>query len=114
MHAEHLQWSGDIAAPLTEHLRFVDPAANTIAVGTGRFSAGQVMPSIGHSQYPMREISFVLEGSIRTESGGKVVILKAGDLVTIPPDQKQVSHVLEDTKLISIFFGRRPVGETEG
>lgn len=71
------------------------------------------MPSAGFSQYPMREISVILEGSILTESGGKKVTLKAGDIVTIPPNQMQVSRFLEDTKLIYVFFGHRG-GECEG
>ena len=113
MYAEPLDWSDDIAAPLLEHLRFFDSAANTIAIGTGRFSAGQVMPATGHSQYPMREISIVIEGSLRTESGGITLVLKAGDLVTIPPNQKQVSYFLEDTKLVYVFFGHSEVRDSE-
>jgi len=107
MHTETLTWSEDVRHPLTQHLCFVDPAATTVVVGTGTFKAGQDMPSEGFSQYPMREISIVLEGEIETESAGKKVRLNAGDLVTIPPNQKQRSRFLKDTKLIYIFFGHR-------
>lgn len=71
------------------------------------------MPASGFSQYPMREISVILEGAISTESGGKSVILRAGDIVTIPPNQTQVSRFLEDTKLVYVFFGHRG-GQCEG
>lgn len=107
MHAESLVWTDDESDPLVQHFCFSDPAANTVILGTGRFKAGQTMPAQGFSQYPMREISFILEGSIQTESGGKTVILKSGDVVTIPPNQKQVSHFIEDTKLVYVFFGHR-------
>lgn len=107
MHAKPLVWAEDASDPLVQHFCFVDPAADTIVVGTGRFKAGQIMPTSGFSQYPMREISIILEGSIRTESGGKTIVLKAGDMVSIPPDQQQVSHFLEDTKLVYLFFGNR-------
>lgn len=105
MHAETLAWAEDASSPLVEHACFVDPAANMVVLGTGCFKAGQIMPPEGFSQYPMREISIILEGSIRTESGGKTIVLKAGDMVTIPPNQKQVSHFLEDTRLVYLFFG---------
>lgn len=113
MRAEPLLWSHDDADPLLQHFCFVDSAADTLVGGTGHFKAGQVMPSAGFSQYPMREISFILEGSIRTESGGKTVVLHAGDMVSIPPNQKQISHFLEDTKLVYFFFGNRVVSNSE-
>lgn len=113
MHSETLSWAEDTSNPLVQHFCFSDQAANAIIVGTGRFSAGQVMPASGFSQYPMREISIVLEGAIQTESAGKVVTLRAGDVVTIPPHQTQVSRFLEDTKLIYVFFGFRG-GKCEG
>lgn len=105
-----LAWTEDTSDPLVEVLRFVDSSANAVVVGTGRFSAGQLMPVTGFSQHPMREISIVVEGEIETHSGGKIVRLIAGDLVTIPPHQIQQSRFLSDTKLIYIFFGHRPSG----
>lgn len=107
MHIEPLAWAQDCSHPLLQHLCFVDGAANTVILGTGTFRSGQDMPAAGFSQYPMREISIVLEGAIETESAGKKVRLSAGDLVTIPPNQKQRSRFVEDTKLIYIFFGHR-------
>jgi quercetin dioxygenase-like cupin family protein len=107
MHAEPLVWAEDVTEPLVEHFCFSDPAANAVIVGTGHFKAGQLMPASGFSQHSMREISVILEGAISTESGGKAVILKAGDIVTIPPNQKQVSRFLEDTRLVYVFFGHR-------
>lgn len=113
MHAEPLVWAEDTSDPLVQHFCFVDPAADTVVGGTGHFKAGQIMPSSGFSQYPMREISIILEGSIRTESGGKTVVLKAGDIVSIPPNQAQVSHFLEDTKLVYLFFGNRSASQDD-
>ena len=107
MQIETLAWSENTSDPLIEVACFSDPTANSLVAGTGHFKAGQIMPASGFSQYPMREISLILEGSIRTESGGKTVVLKAGDMVTIPPNQKQSSHFLEDTKLVYLFFGFR-------
>lgn len=111
MHSKRLAWAGASSNPLVEHLCFADSTANTVVVGTGQFRAGQDMPEKGFSQYPMREISIVLEGAIETESEGKTLQLRAGDIVTIPPNQMQRSRFLENTKLIYVFFGHRAEGE---
>lgn len=108
-----LAWTADLSDPLFGIWRFVDPAANSIEIGTGRFAAGQEMPAVGNSQHPMREISIILEGEIETSSGGKTARLRAGDLVTIPPHQIQHSRFVADTKLIYIFFGHRACREDE-
>lgn len=106
MEFKALQWSEDEATPLLEQYAFRDPKSDAIIVGTGTFRSGQRMPKEGFSSYGMREITVVLEGSIETRAGGQRTILRAGDIVTIPPGEQQVSTFLEDTKLVYIFFGR--------
>ena len=107
VHSKALAWSDDPASPLLEQFAFDDSAADAIVVGTGHFRSGQRMPVEGTSTYGMREISVILEGSIETTVGEKTVILKAGDIVTIPANSRQFSHFLEDTKLVYLFFGRK-------
>jgi quercetin dioxygenase-like cupin family protein len=105
--SKSLAWSDDAAAPLLEQFAFRDADADAVIVGTGHFRSGQRMPKEGFSSYCMREITVVLEGAIETRSGDKTVILTAGDIVTIPPNERQVSQFLEDTKLVYIFFGSK-------
>lgn len=107
METKALRWSDDASFPLVEHLAFEDPSANAIILGTGYFRSGQRMPVEGFSTYGMREISVILEGRIETTVGDKTVTLKAGDVVTIQADSLQVSHFIEDTKLLYLFFGRK-------
>ena len=107
MEAMTLNWSDDVSTPLIEHYVFEDPAANALVVGTGHFRSGQRMPVEGCSTYGMREISVIIEGAIETTVGGDTVILRAGDIVTIPENSRQFSHFLEDTRLVYLFFGHR-------
>lgn len=107
MHVEALNWAVAGCEPLIQHLCFVDPSATTVMIGTGFFRAGQDIPDRGFSQNPMREISVILEGAIETEALGKTIRLEAGDLVSIPPNEKFRSRFLEDTKLIYVYFGHR-------
>ena len=73
-------------------------------VGTAFLPAGCKMPDEGVSQHPRHEVSIILNGRIQTQSGGKTVILEAGDIVSIPEQQSQCTEVMEDTQLIYIFF----------
>ena len=113
MFTQRMVWTDDTRSPLHELMRFCDPAANTIVIGTGHFLAGQVMPSEGYSRYPMREISFILEGELETESCGKTVRLRAGELITIPADMRQRTTFIKETKLVYLFFGHKGHGDND-
>ena len=73
-------------------------------VGTAFLLKGTSMPDLGVSTHRKHEVSIILEGKLETTSGGETVILKTGDIVSIPEGEAQSSKVLEDTKLIYIFF----------
>lgn len=75
-------------------------------VGTAFLPKGSSMPSSGISTHRKHEVSIVLEGKLETTSGGQTFILQAGDIVSIPEGESQNSKVLEDTKLIYIFFDK--------
>jgi quercetin dioxygenase-like cupin family protein len=75
-------------------------------VGTAFLPSGCSMPDFGSSIHPKHEVSIILEGKLETTSGGKTVILRKGDIVSIPEGESQSSKVLEDTKLIYIFFDK--------
>ena len=74
-------------------------------VGTAFLKRGTRMPDHGASRHCRREVSFILEGRLRTTSGGKTVTLGPGDVVSIPKGQAQYSEVLADTRLIYVFLG---------
>jgi quercetin dioxygenase-like cupin family protein len=75
-------------------------------VGTAYLPKGSSMPNSGTSTHPKHEVSIILEGKLETTSGGQTVILNAGDIVSIPDGESQSSKVLEDTKLIYVFFDK--------
>ena len=77
----------------------------SLEIGSGFLKAGTRLPTQGKSEYPRREVTFILEGEISTTSGGRTCRLVAGDIVTIPPGQTQHTVVHKDTRLLWIFFG---------
>ncbi|MBS88308.1 cupin domain-containing protein [Sphingobium sp.] len=97
-------------------ISFADPGLKTLLslkrdgeiiheVGTAHFKAGHLQPAVGENSYPRREVSIILEGKLRTTVDGETVILKGGDIVTIPAGARQRSEVLEDTRLVYLFLG---------
>ncbi len=75
-------------------------------VGTAFLPSGCRMPDIGESAHCRHEVSIILEGKIKTTSNGKTVVLESGDMVSISEDESQSTEVLEDTRLIYIFFDK--------
>jgi len=76
----------------------------THEVGTAYLPSGCRMPDVGVSAHPRHEVSIILEGLIETTSEGRTCRLGAGDIVSIPAGDRQSTEVLEDTRLIYIFF----------
>jgi quercetin dioxygenase-like cupin family protein len=75
-------------------------------VGTAFLPSGCRMPDAGQSIHPRHEVSIILSGRIETTVNGEMVVLKAGDIVSIPEGESQSSEVLEDTFLVYIFFDK--------
>lgn len=75
-------------------------------VGTAFLPSGCKMPDMGESVHCRHEVSIILEGKIETTSNGKSVVLGPGDMVSIPEGESQSTEVLEDTRLIYIFFDK--------
>lgn len=75
-------------------------------VGAAFLPAGCTMPERGESAHPRHEVSIILEGKIETSSNGNTVTLEAGDIVSIPQGESQSTKVIEDTRLVYIFFDR--------
>ena len=49
------------------------------------------------------QISHVLEGSLRFEIGGEEKVVRAGELVQIPPNVPHLAEALEDAVCLDIF-----------
>jgi len=49
------------------------------------------------------QFTYVLEGKLQVETGGEVLILEAGDMIIIPPNQPHTLTVLEDIRILDVF-----------
>ena len=71
-----------------------------ITLARFRFDKGNKVAMHHHAN---DQITTVESGSVRFIMNGEEVILKAGDMVAVPPDVPHGNEALEDTVIIEIF-----------
>lgn len=101
--AEISQPQGAAALPLLK----VDDVGNpTLEIVLAQIPAGTVTPDAGDTSYSGHYMEIVLKGKLVATIGGKEMVLQAGDIVRIPPNMPHSAHILEDTELAYVFYGR--------
>jgi quercetin dioxygenase-like cupin family protein len=71
-----------------------------ITLARFRFDKGN---KVAMHHHPNDQITTVESGSVRFIMDGEEVLLKAGDMVTVPPDVPHGNEALEDTVIVEIF-----------
>ena len=71
-----------------------------ITLARFRFDKGN---KVAMHHHPNDQITTVESGSVRFIMNGEEVILKAGDMVAVPPDVPHGNEALEDTVIVEIF-----------
>ena len=75
-------------------------------VGTGTMLArvllkkGAIVPLHHHHN---EQISYILEGALKFFIDGKEIVVRAGEVLCIPPNMPHEAHALEDTVDLDIF-----------
>jgi len=69
-----------------------------------RLAAGATVPAHSHSN---EQLTMLLEGSLRVTGGGVERVLRAGDMLLIPPHAEHAVEALEDSVAVDIFAPRR-------
>jgi quercetin dioxygenase-like cupin family protein len=71
-----------------------------ITLARFRFDKGN---KVAMHHHPNDQITTVESGSVRFIMNGEEVLLKAGDMVAVPPDVPHANEALEDTVIVEIF-----------
>jgi quercetin dioxygenase-like cupin family protein len=75
-------------------------------VGTNMMIARVLLKKGGHvpmHQHHNEQITYILEGALRFVVGGKEVVVRAGEVLCIPPHVPHEALALEDTVDLDIF-----------
>lgn len=58
---------------------------------------------VSRHHHPAEQFTCVMEGAIRLELAGRELVLRAGDMLVIPPNLDHEAWVLEDTVVWDFF-----------
>ena len=73
---------------------------SAITVAHFRFDKGNKVASHHHAN---DQITIVEKGAVRMTCGEEVFVLKAGEMVHVPPDVPHGNEALEDTVIMELF-----------
>jgi quercetin dioxygenase-like cupin family protein len=59
--------------------------------------------AVPEHKHPNEQISMILEGAMRFYYDGKIITLRAGDVLQIPPNLPHAADAIEDTVAIDLF-----------
>jgi quercetin dioxygenase-like cupin family protein len=93
-------WTGIAEETLNPLARRKALHGKNITVARFRFDKGNQVASHHHGN---DQITIVEKGAVRMVVGDEVLVLKAGDMVHVPPDVPHANEALEDTVIIEVF-----------
>jgi len=65
---------------------------------------GCIVPEHSH---PNEQLTYILEGALKFWIDGKIIVVHAGEVLTIPPNMPHKAEALEDTVDLDIFYPPR-------
>ncbi len=83
--------------PLLER-QFLSTAGLTLA--RFRLRKGVVVPAHSH---PSEQLAYVVEGALKFTIEGREIVVRAGEVLCIPPNVPHAAEALEDTLDLDVF-----------
>jgi quercetin dioxygenase-like cupin family protein len=100
----HIPWNSvpveELNALLGRHLI----VGQNIMLARVLLKKGCVVPEHSH---PNEQLTFILEGALKFWIDGRVIVVRSGEVLTIPPDMPHKAEALEDTVDFDIFYPPR-------
>ena len=96
----HIPWSSIAIEALNPLLGRQFIVGQNVMVARVLLKKGCVVPEHSHHN---EQITYILEGALKFEIDGKVIVVNAGDVLTIPPNMPHSAEALVDTVDLDIF-----------
>src|SRR5579862_196328 len=93
-------WSSVAKKEVTAGLVRQFVTASRVTIAKFDMKAGCVVPSHAHEN---EQVSYVISGALKFDVAGKPVVVRAGELLQIPPQVPHGVEVLEDAQVIDVF-----------
>jgi len=101
---QYLPWSQvelETLGPLIERQLIV---GHEVMLARILLRKGCIVPLHSHAN---EQISYILEGALKFSIDGKEIVVRAGEVLTIPPNMPHKAEALEDTLDLDIFHPPR-------
>jgi quercetin dioxygenase-like cupin family protein len=96
----HIPWSSVEVEPLNPLLGRQLVVGQNIMLARVLLKQGCVVPEHSH---PNEQLTFIAEGALKFWIDGKVIVVNAGECLTIPPNMPHKAEALADTVDFDVF-----------
>jgi unsaturated pyranuronate lyase len=97
---QHIRWSDHEMEQLNPLLARQLAVGENVMVARIVLKKGCVVPMHHHHN---EQISCMLEGALRFELGGENIVVRAGEVLAIPPNLPHLAEALEDSVALDVF-----------
>jgi quercetin dioxygenase-like cupin family protein len=98
--AKHISWDSVELEDLNPLLKRHFVVGRNLMLARVLLKKGCVVPEHSHHN---EQLTYVLEGALKFWIGGKIIVVNAGEVLTIPPNLPHKAEALEDTVDIDVF-----------
>jgi quercetin dioxygenase-like cupin family protein len=109
---QHISWSSVPLEDLNPLLQRHFVVGQNMMLARVLLKKGCVVPEHSHRN---EQITYVLDGALKFWIDGKVIVVNAGEVLTIPPHMPHKAEALEDTVDLDVFNPPRAdwIGKTD-
>jgi quercetin dioxygenase-like cupin family protein len=97
---KHVPWRSVELEQLTPLLQRQIVVGQEIMVARVLMKKGAIVPEHSH---PNEQVTYILEGALKFWIGGQELVVREGEVLTIPPDLPHRAEALVDTVDVDIF-----------
>ena len=96
----HTKWDDIEVEQLSSHIGRQFIVGSNVMIARVLLKKGAVVPMHHHHN---EQVSYILEGALKFFIDGKEVVVRAGEVLCIPPNVPHEAHALEDTIDLDVF-----------
>jgi quercetin dioxygenase-like cupin family protein len=97
---KHVSWDSVPIEQLNPLLQRHFVVGENVMVARVLLKKGSVVPRHSHHN---EQVTYILEGALKFDIDGKQIVVRAGEVLCIPPNMPHEAEALEDTVDLDIF-----------
>lgn len=97
---KHIPWNTVELEDLNPLLQRQFVVGNDLMIARVLLKKGSVVPEHRHVN---EQITYILEGALKFDIDGKEIVVRAGEVLCIPPNMPHAAFALEDTVDLDVF-----------